>query len=348
MTALPAKTDFTGPTVTEGQFKTALEDLRDFLSETIGDVGGDGQWNVGATPTFVSTVSFTLVGDVTAEYQPGRRIRCTDASTLYGVIVDSAFTSLTTVTVALDSGVLSGSLTAVSVGIITPTNSSLPTPVKTTVLTSTDAAWTPAVGAKAIKFTAVGGGGGGGGVDGQGSGTAGGGSGGGGGGACIYTTDTIDPTYNITIGAAGAAGAAAAGDGGNGGSTTVVGSVGPGTNVNLTANGGSGGSGNTASASSGSREGGNGGTSSGGDLNISGEHGTMAITLQGAVSAGVVSVGNGGGSIFGGRGKGDNNGVGEDGTAPGGGGGGAGEEQATTNNAGGAGAAGVVIIEEFF
>ena len=39
MTALPASSDFTGSSVTEGQFKTALTGLRDFLS---GLLGADG------------------------------------------------------------------------------------------------------------------------------------------------------------------------------------------------------------------------------------------------------------------------------------------------------------------
>lgn len=39
MPALPAATDFTGATVTEGQFKTAITSLRDFLS---GLLGADG------------------------------------------------------------------------------------------------------------------------------------------------------------------------------------------------------------------------------------------------------------------------------------------------------------------
>lgn len=39
MTALPASTDFTASTVTEGQFKTALTNLRDYLS---GLFGADG------------------------------------------------------------------------------------------------------------------------------------------------------------------------------------------------------------------------------------------------------------------------------------------------------------------
>lgn len=39
MTALPAATDFTGSTVTEGQFKTALTNLRAYLAELFGADG---------------------------------------------------------------------------------------------------------------------------------------------------------------------------------------------------------------------------------------------------------------------------------------------------------------------
>ena len=87
----------------------------------------DAQWiDLGDTPTFASTTAFTVVGDLTGTYDIGRRIKATDASTLYGEITNSVFSSPnTTVTVALDSGVLSGSLTAVALGIVSGTNSSL-------------------------------------------------------------------------------------------------------------------------------------------------------------------------------------------------------------------------------
>lgn len=39
-TALPAATDFTGATVTEGQYKTAMTNLRAYLSENMGTTGG--------------------------------------------------------------------------------------------------------------------------------------------------------------------------------------------------------------------------------------------------------------------------------------------------------------------
>lgn len=83
----------------------------------------DAQWiDLGNTPTQTSATTFTLVGDQTAKYDVGRRVKCTDSSTLYGSITSSVFTSVTTVTVSLDSGSLSASLTAVALGIISGQN----------------------------------------------------------------------------------------------------------------------------------------------------------------------------------------------------------------------------------
>lgn len=72
------------------------------------------RWN--DTPTRTSNTTFTVAGDLTARYKVGRRVKCTDSSTLYGVITASAYTSLTTVTVVLDSGTLSASLSEVMLG----------------------------------------------------------------------------------------------------------------------------------------------------------------------------------------------------------------------------------------
>ncbi|MFA7256041.1 MAG: hypothetical protein WC047_00500 [Kiritimatiellales bacterium] len=87
------------------------------------------EWiNLGHIPTFVSTTSFTIPTDVTGTYHVGRRMRFTDATTLYGTIATSTYGAPnTTVTVAVDSGVLSSSLTAVAVSIISKVNSPLPT-----------------------------------------------------------------------------------------------------------------------------------------------------------------------------------------------------------------------------
>jgi hypothetical protein len=51
MTALPPKADLTGGTITEGQFKTAMNDLRDFLSTAIGADSANVTFNSGFTVT---------------------------------------------------------------------------------------------------------------------------------------------------------------------------------------------------------------------------------------------------------------------------------------------------------
>lgn len=86
------------------------------------------QWVAsGLTPTFVNATQFTLVGDQRSAFHVGRRLRLTvTAGTVYGEISVSAFTTLTTVTVVLDSGALDAGLSAVDVGIVTAINSSIP------------------------------------------------------------------------------------------------------------------------------------------------------------------------------------------------------------------------------
>jgi hypothetical protein len=80
------------------------------------------------TPTRTSATTFTLTGDQTATFQVGRRLKFTDSSTLYGTITVSAYTTLTTVTVVLDSGSLSASLTAVYTSVISVTNKEIAAP----------------------------------------------------------------------------------------------------------------------------------------------------------------------------------------------------------------------------
>lgn len=76
----------------------------------------DPAWiNFGDTVTRTGATTFTITGNVTARYAAGLRIRCTDSSTLYGVIASSSYSAPnTTVTVTLDSGSLSTSLSAVA------------------------------------------------------------------------------------------------------------------------------------------------------------------------------------------------------------------------------------------
>lgn len=85
------------------------------------------QWITGPTPTFVSATQFTLVGDQTTIFHVGRRIKATvTAGTFYGAITVSAYTSLTTITVLLDSGALDSGLSTVAYGVLTAVNPSVP------------------------------------------------------------------------------------------------------------------------------------------------------------------------------------------------------------------------------
>lgn len=102
---------------------------------TIDDVSGVNdsstsisQWvESGATPTYVNATQFTVPGDKTSDFTVNRRVKCTTTGgTVYGYISVSAYTSLTTVTVVLDSGTLDSGLSSVELGLITPSNTSLP------------------------------------------------------------------------------------------------------------------------------------------------------------------------------------------------------------------------------
>lgn len=100
---------------------------RDDLSGINDSNSATSQWLAsGFTPTYVSATQFTVPGDQTSTLTVDRRVKCTvTAGTVYGYISVSAYTTLTTVTVVLDSGSLDSGLSAVEIGIITPGNTSL-------------------------------------------------------------------------------------------------------------------------------------------------------------------------------------------------------------------------------
>ncbi len=87
------------------------------------------EWlNYGLTPTYVSGTQFTLAGNQTAIYSVGRRVCAfVTAGKIYGTISASAYTSLTTVTVAWDSSALDSGVSEVDVGLLNPSNPSIPT-----------------------------------------------------------------------------------------------------------------------------------------------------------------------------------------------------------------------------
>lgn len=78
-------------------------------------------------PTYVSTTSFSVPGNQTSTFQIGRRVKTTNtAGTIYSTITNSVYGAVTTVTVVNDSGTLDSGLSAVSYGILSVTNPSIP------------------------------------------------------------------------------------------------------------------------------------------------------------------------------------------------------------------------------
>jgi len=80
-----------------------------------------------STPTYIGATQFSVAGDQTATFTVGRRIKavCT-GGVRYGYISVSAYTTLTTITVVLDSGSLDSGISVVSVGLLASANSSMP------------------------------------------------------------------------------------------------------------------------------------------------------------------------------------------------------------------------------
>jgi hypothetical protein len=86
------------------------------------------EWVSGTTPTFISSVSFSVVGDQTSLLHVNRRLKLTVTGVAqYAYIIKSVYTSLTTVTVLVDGGASLSGLTAMSYGIVSGSqNTSLP------------------------------------------------------------------------------------------------------------------------------------------------------------------------------------------------------------------------------
>lgn len=116
-------------------YKLILKTVADVLVWTIDNISpindstspAASEWvDSGLTATFVSATSFTLLGDQTSTFNVGRRVKSTNSSgTIYSTITASAFTALTTIIVANDSGVLDSGISAVSYGLISGTNPSV-------------------------------------------------------------------------------------------------------------------------------------------------------------------------------------------------------------------------------
>jgi hypothetical protein len=88
----------------------------------------DAEWkDLGDTPSYSTASIFTISGDYASTYHAGRRIKAFDGgTTFYGYIASSTYTANTKVSVTLDSGNLTSSLSSVAVGILSFDNHSMP------------------------------------------------------------------------------------------------------------------------------------------------------------------------------------------------------------------------------
>lgn len=111
----------------EGMAPSGVNDAAREVMASVRRERESAEWfDWGYTPTYATTSTFTLVGDRTSIFHVGRRVRCGDASTLYGTITDTTYSSATRVSVSFPSGQLSASLSSVAVGILSFSAHSIP------------------------------------------------------------------------------------------------------------------------------------------------------------------------------------------------------------------------------
>jgi len=113
-------TDSTGTTLLTEDNLTGVNDVSSLSTPS--------EWiNSGITPTYVSATSFTLPGNQTSNFQVGRRVQLViNSGTLYGSILTSVFTSVTTITVSLDSGSIDSTLSVANYALLGSINPSVP------------------------------------------------------------------------------------------------------------------------------------------------------------------------------------------------------------------------------
>ena len=114
---------------TEGVAQDYVTGVNDPLA-----VGASAEWTAYVVaPTYINTTSFSLSGNQTSLFTVGRRVKAQCTSGLvYGTVTASVYTSLTTITLALDSTLLDSGLSAVSYGFLS--DLSTPTPGSVSVL----------------------------------------------------------------------------------------------------------------------------------------------------------------------------------------------------------------------
>ena len=331
MTALLASTTATSPTATEGDVKTYLANMREFIADLLGTDSANKAAVQGLLGNILNgkitkTGAYTVVSN-----DRGKVIDCSGTWTLSiaeAATLGDGFTFAVrnsgsgTITVDPNLSELINGQVSIPIGSSTVTviycdgvgfSTVGVQQAKGAAVVTSSGNWAIPSGVTDVKATVVGGGGG-------GAGVFGGGGGGGAGATSITYLNNLNAgkTIAVTIGSAGTGGSY--GSSGNAGGTTSI-SSGTQTISTVSATGGFGGLTNS--------DGGAGGSASGGSINISGGGG------------GVGGGGSGGSSSFGGGAPGVGaQQAGKNASAYGGGGGGG-----LGNFSGGNGYQGVVIFE---
>ncbi|PVX77160.1 hypothetical protein [Paraburkholderia unamae] len=188
----------------EGQPPSSVNDSARAMMAAIATWFASAEWiNPALTPTYVSGTQFTVAGNQTSLYAVGRRVRTFNTGgTLYGTVTASAYSTVTTVTVAMDSGSMDSGLSEVDVGINTPGRSLLGSLINVQVLLATGT-YTPTPGATKAIVAGVGGGAAGGGTIATTSTTVCAGCGGGSGAFGVILIMGGLSAQSVTIGAGG-------------------------------------------------------------------------------------------------------------------------------------------------
>lgn len=112
----------------EGQAPSSVNNCARQMMTDLRYLFEDMEWfNHGDTVSRASGATFKIATDVTARFMPDLRLKFNDSSVLYGTVVSSSYSAPdTTITVEMDTGSLTASLSAVALAILKPTNSSIP------------------------------------------------------------------------------------------------------------------------------------------------------------------------------------------------------------------------------
>jgi hypothetical protein len=107
--------------------------INNITAGQVQSLSAQNEWVQGSTATFVGVTLFSLVGDQTALYTLGRRVKATvTGGDRFGIVTSSVLSANSTaVGVTLDSSTLNAGLSAVSYGILSTPNGSVPWTVET-------------------------------------------------------------------------------------------------------------------------------------------------------------------------------------------------------------------------